>query len=600
MGKIPENVIEEIRSRADIVEVIREVVPLKKAGRLWRGRCPFHDEKDPSFTVYQDTQIFKCFGCQKGGNVFGFIMEYNSWPFPDAVKYLGERLGIEVPETGGVPGQSGIRERMFEINEIACAFFKQQLKSATNSKDILNYLYQKRKLTDEWIDLFELGYALNGWDGLLKTLQRKNADLKIAAELGLIVEKGRGQYYDRFRNSVMFTFRTPAGKIIGFSGRCLDDSGPKYMNSPESVVFKKGSNFFGLNLASREISKKGRVIVSEGNFDLVMLHKHGFPESLAVLGSGFTEKHASMLSRFSDNVYLLFDGDDGGRKITWRALELFLPSKVHPKVAILPEGEDPDSFLETNGGEALQRILDDAPLAMDYALDSLTGKYGTDVEGKTRIINELMALIEKISEPVRQDHYIAKVAQMLGVNESAVRKKLSIGKKKGFVRNIPKAGTSKKADQLPDVIVMLMTLCIVRPALAKRAQVDDISEFMIDQEKAENAVRVIESCAKEDGSEKYAPGKFLSLIENPELLNQITSLILEFEEKTDVEADNIYEDLIKQLKIGSIDRALAELTVRMAKAKKENNIKAFAEIVKKMQGLIRLKEDVSGDFFLSN
>ncbi len=381
MGRIPEETIERIRQTADIVDVVREVVNLKKAGRLWRGQCPFHSEKDPSFTIYPDIQIFKCFGCGEGGSVFTFIQKYYTMTYPEAIRHLGEKHGIEIPETKSDPGAFGRRERLFEVNEMAAGFFQNQLANLPDDSVAIKHLYDRRGLVEKSIKNFEMGYAPDSWDKLKEELSKKKIPEKISLALGLLKSNDQGRKYDGFRNRIMFTFRNAAGKVIGFSGRALDpDDKAKFMNSPDSEIFKKGSNFFGLNIAGREIAKKKRAIVSEGNFDLVLMHQYGFSETVALLGSALTNMHLRLLERYTTNIYLLFDGDEAGVKAMWRSVKLFFPTRIHPKIALLPQGHDPDSFLNEFGGQKLEELIENATLAMDYAIKNLLEKAGDDIE----------------------------------------------------------------------------------------------------------------------------------------------------------------------------------------------------------------------------
>ena len=593
---IPETVIEQIRNRADIVDVIREVVPLKKAGRLWRGLCPFHQEKDASFTVYQDKQIFKCFGCQRGGNVFGFVMQYFNLEFPEAVRHLGGRYAIDVPEAGGTPGATGKREEMYTINEIASQFFSAQLKKAGAGSQAGKYLLEKRKLERETITQFELGFAPDTWDSLLKELQKRKVPIELAVELGLIVEKDQRRHYDRFRNRVMFTLRSPAGKIIGFSGRLMEDGEPKYLNSPESLVFNKGSQFFGLNLAGQQINKKQRAIICEGNFDLVVMHQYGFPETVAVLGSALTERHVSLLGRYSSAIYLLFDGDKAGMKAMWRSLELFLPSKIHPQVVLLPDGQDPDSFLADQGAKKLEELLDQAPLAMDFAVARLMDKAGDNVERQTRAIDEIGRLLRLIEDPVRQDHYIRAVAERSGVREGAIRKKLS-KTEKWERRPATKTGAAgAQISQLPDTVMMLLVVAILEPKLANRIESQEIYELIDPGPQTELAIKALKACAKHSEKEKPNPARYLSLFEGSELSSRLTDLLLQYEEMTPANLEDIFVDTVRRMKIARYNRSIPKLMEELAKAQKENDKKRLIQIHEEIRELNQMKEEIAEDF----
>ena len=604
MGLIPEEIIDQVRLRADLAEIVGEVVPLKRAGRLWQAPCPFHQETKPSFTIYQEKQIFKCFGCNAAGNVFAFVMRYYNLDFPEAVRWLGERYGIEIPDTGGGTGGSAKREKLFELNEFATKFFKDKLKNLPSDSPVRKYLSEKRKLSPETIERFDMGYAPAGWENLLNELKRKKFSLELASQLGLLVEKEKGRYYDRFRQRVMFTFRASAGKVIGFSGRVITDDEPKYLNSPESRIFKKGSNFFGINLAGRKISQKDRAIVCEGNFDVVAMHQFGFNETLAVLGTALTEKHVLLLGRYTTNVYLLFDGDDAGIKAMWRSVELFLPSKVHPRVVILPKDEDPDSYLNKFGGDSLEELLGNAPLAMDYAVRFLLKNAGNDVEKKTAAIDSICKYLLLTEDPVRQDHYIRMAAEVSNVKENAIRRKLN--QKFRSVRKITNNNTlsSNNIDSfVPDTIYTLAAIVLLKPVLAKRAELEEVFELLSAESSAESILSILQASSRHPEGNPPEPSKYLSLVENAELSSTLTTLMIEYEQKeeageyTDEDYENIYHDLITKLKITASNQAIERVKADIIQAKKANDIDRLRDLYSQKAELERLREETAGDFF---
>lgn len=604
MGLIPEEIVEQVLMRADLVEIVGEVVPLKKAGRLWQAPCPFHQETKPSFTIYQEKQIFKCFGCNAGGNVYGFIMRYYNLEFPEAVRFLGERYGIEIPETGGRPGGTARREKLFEINEFATGFFKNHLTKLPAGSPIRKYLSEKRKLNSKMIDRFDMGYAPAGWDNLLNALRREKLPLELAAKVGLIVEKEKGRYYDRFRDRVMFTFRGSAGKVIGFSGRVVGDGEPKYLNSPESRIFKKGSNFFGINLAGRKISQKGRAIVCEGNFDVVAMHQFGFNETLAVLGTALTEKHVQLLSRYTTSVYLLFDGDDAGAKAMWRSMELFLPSRIHPRVVTLPRGEDPDSYLQQFGAEPMEALVSGAPLAMDYAVQFLLEKSGDDIEKKTKATDRILQYLLLIDDPVRQDHYIRMTAEKANVKENAIRRKLQqqsrSGRKVTRSTNIP----AEPIDSfVPDTIFTLAAIVLLKPVLARRTELDDVMDILAAEPSATAIIAILKASSRHPEGNPPEPSKYLSLVENAELSSTLTTLMIEYEEKeeagefTDDDYENIYHDLITKLKITASRQAIDRIKADILQAKKTGDTDRLRDLYRKKAELEKMREETAGDFF---
>ena len=605
---IPESVIEEIRARANLVEIVRERIELKKMGNLWKAVCPFHADKDPSFTIYADKQIYKCFGCGKGGTVFNFLMEYEHLTFPEAVRQLGQRLGIEIPETGGDPQAVGKRERLFAVNELAVKFFRDQLKSHPAAGEAVSYLKQKRELSDEMIDRFELGFAPDSWDGLLSYLRKNKANLSDAVEAGLLIENRPGNYYDRFRDRVMFTIRGQAKKAIGFSGRLLKSEEEakqpgKYINSPESLVFRKGSNFFALNVAEDGIRTKKRAIICEGNFDVVYLHQCGFDESVAVLGSALTERHVELIGRRADTICLLFDGDEAGKKATMKSIRLFLPTKTHPRVAVLPPGEDPDSFLRKHGGQALEKLLESAPLAMDYAVDLLTAGE-MDVEQKTQAADELIELLRLIADPVRQDHYIALASQKMDVREEAVRKKLVTreARENRARRYTPeqtrKPSQGKAVTGLPDTMMHIVAYSLDNPAVARKVIEEDLCDFFPPGEREEELKNIIEARAENESMEPSAAAGALMHTQDQDLTQQLSGLLIDLENKSPEEKQKGFDDSAKRLRMTSFKTMIDRVDADIANARQKNDLSRLVELIREKQDLVRVYHELADDFFV--
>ncbi len=424
MAGISDEVVEEVRSRADIVQIIGEAVTLKKVGRRMVGLCPFHADSKPSFYVNADRGAFKCFGCGIGGDVFRFVMETQRLTFPEAVRLLADRYGIEVPETSSPSRPKGYRDRLLTANEAALSFFRERLANLESGRVAREYL-QSRGTSQQMIDRFELCYAPDGWDHLCKFMQRKGIALQDAADVGLIAarEKGDG-YYDRFRHRLMFPVRNATGKLVAFSGRLLAGDGPKYMNSPESEVFVKGRTFYGLHLAAREIGKKDIALVCEGNFDVVSLHQYGFDIAVAALGTAFTENHAALLERYTKNAVFIFDGDEAGQKAMMRLLEIYLNREEQPKVVVLPEGDDPDSFLKARGAEKLADLIQNAPHLVDFAVDRLFATHGRSAEGTARSLDEACLLAARLQSPIRRGLLAKRLATRTAMPEETIREQI--------------------------------------------------------------------------------------------------------------------------------------------------------------------------------
>lgn len=434
MKRIPENVIDEIRQRANIVDVIGQHVTLKKRGRSYVGKCPFHTDSDPSFTVRPEFGTFKCFGCGQAGTAISFLMKINGLSFPEAVEDLGSRYGVKVPRIDGPAGlPRSTRESMYELNNIASLFFQKNLQKLSAKDYPADYLASDRRLTQETIKRFELGFAPDSWDALIGHLRDKNQSLDLAEQVGLVSSKEEQRYFDKFRNRIVCPIIDQRGKVVGFSGRTLGEDRAKYINSTESPVFNKSKNFYALNLAYETIRKSGEVVVVEGNFDVIKLHQVGITNAVAALGTALTRDHVRLLARLAKRMILVFDGDDAGRKAAYRSMELFLENNIEPDLVTLEQGEDPDSFIEKYGPEALVKLLEKArPVVECFIMDEVNKANGS-VQGKTSAANNVAKVLRQIEDPIRQRLYIQQLAERIGVSQDEIiqsmhRQKMSGGR----------------------------------------------------------------------------------------------------------------------------------------------------------------------------
>ena len=426
---IPRDFIDTLLARVDIVDVIDRRVPLKKAGQNYQACCPFHSEKTPSFTVSPTKQFYHCFGCGAHGTALGFLMEYEHMSFPDAVAALAQDVGLPVPDSGE-PERPKPPPALWDALEQAARFYKQQLKQAPRAIDYL----KRRGLTGAIAARYGIGYAPDGWSPLKQVFKDYSADALAAS--GLVVDGERGRY-DRFRDRIMFPIRNIRGQIVGFGGRVLDQGEPKYLNSPETPLFHKGSELYGLFEARAAIKAAGRAIVVEGYMDVVALAQHGVEFAVAALGTATTPIHARTLLRHTDRLIYAFDGDAAGRKAAWRALENSLEALQDGKEVsflFLPEGEDPDSHIRTHGQDAFLRLLDTdtVPLSAFLVRELARDRRLDTQEGRAALIKEAKPLLEKIAAPLLASliqRHIAELAQLqadelghLGLRPMAARR----------------------------------------------------------------------------------------------------------------------------------------------------------------------------------
>ena len=424
---ISEEKIEEIKNAADIVEVVSDYVLLKKTGKNYSGLCPFHAEKDASFTVSPAKQIFHCFGCNTGGNVFNFLIRHDGVSFPEAVRLLARRYGIDLPVrkmSQAMREQISEREKLLAINRMAMEYYHWNLLHDSYGKQAMAYL-KKRGMEPSIIDRFQLGYARDSWDGLRNYLQNKRVPMNLMEKSGLVIPRKSGTgYYDRFRERIVFPIYNLNKQVVGFGGRVLDVSLPKYLNSPETPVYSKGKLLYGLHLARNKCRETRTVYLVEGYFDLLVLHQYGVENAGATLGTALTTEHIHMIKGFADKVILVFDGDDAGIQASLRSVGIFIEKGMQARVMLLPRGHDPDSFMRKYGLEAFETIADKSRSVISFIMETAQKKYGLSVEGKMQIIEELKIPLASIQDMGTRNSYIKEVWERLGVKEYDIREKV--------------------------------------------------------------------------------------------------------------------------------------------------------------------------------
>ena len=415
---LPERFLDELLARTDIVDLVSESVRLTKKGNSYWGCCPFHSEKTPSFHVVPDRQMYKCFGCGKGGGAINFVMELENLPFKDAVAVLAQRVGMQVPEFGSSPGARERREKILTINRQAARAFHRWLHGPEGAEG-LAYL-QRRGLSKRTLTNFGLGFAPNGWDSLITELSAQGYDKRDLLDAGLAVSNKDGRIYDRFRNRVIFPIIDVRGNVIGFGGRVMDDSNPKYLNSPDTPVYNKSRNLFALNIA--KTSKVGRVILTEGYMDTISLHQAGFDSAVASLGTALTEEHGQLLSRYFKEAVIAYDGDGAGIKAAQRAIPILEKAGLKVKVLRVAGAKDPDEFIKAYGREAFARLLDQSENQVDYRLAQIQKKYNlTDDSQKVAFLQEAAQLVSTLRSAVEREIYGGHAAQTAGVSPDTMK-----------------------------------------------------------------------------------------------------------------------------------------------------------------------------------
>ncbi len=419
-----EEIKNRVRETADIVQVVGEYVELKKAGARFTGLCPFHAEKTPSFSVNPQGQFFHCFGCGESGDVFSFLMKYNRLSFPEALKELAKKYQIDLPEPKlSDADRQRLRERemLYRINEEAAALYQRYLEESPVAGKARAYLAE-RGVPEEMTSVFRLGYAPDpsdaGWSFVTSALQKMKLPAADIERAGLAVKNDRGGWYDRFRDRVLFPIFDMTGRVVAFGGRILGDGKPKYMNSPESLVFDKSRLLFGLYQHRDGIRASRQAIVVEGNFDLLLLAVHGFDNVVAPLGTALTPHHVRSLRGYCDEVVLLFDGDSAGLKAAMRSIPFFLAEQVDARVAILPAEHDPDSLVQEKGADGVRQLVSDAAPLAEFMYEYLVEQHGLTLEGKNRIIREFQEIITSCSDAMQRSLIIAHFSEKLGIPQA--------------------------------------------------------------------------------------------------------------------------------------------------------------------------------------
>lgn len=425
--RIPENKIEEIRSSCSIVDVISEFVQLRKRGKNFVGLCPFHNEKTPSFTVSDEKQIFHCFGCHTGGNVFKFLMEYKKISFVESVQEIAEQLGIDLQfEQGRYEEQQSQQEVFFDINTEAAKYFLNNLLNEDEAEIARNYL-QKRNVKTQTARAFGLGYSLRGWENLLNYLKQKGIKQEDAHTLGLIGKSDDGRFFDKLPGRLIFPIFSPNGRVVAFAGRKLDPSekGGKYINSPESIVYSKSRVLYGLSFAKDEIRRLNKAVIVEGYMDLISLYQHGIKNVVAVSGTALTDEQVQLLSRYTKDVVLLFDADTAGMKASMRSIEVLLKHDMEVKIVSLPEGEDPDSYVQKFGKDKFDDLLKKAENFIEYQtryFDSL-GRFN-DPASAAKTIREIVQSLALYNDELKRNLLIKSISKKFNLREKLLESEL--------------------------------------------------------------------------------------------------------------------------------------------------------------------------------
>lgn len=601
MAYIPSEVIEEVRGRLDIVEVISSYIDLKKTGKNYVGFCPFHSEKTPSFTVSPEKQIFYCFGCQAGGNLFSFIMQMEGCSFPDAVRLLAEKAGVTIaPKTFLTPAEkqkAKTLETLREMHSVAQKYFQFLLWKSPQGKEALEYLY-KRGLTKQSILEFQLGHTGSNREGLTGELRKKGYDLKLALKGGLVGKNSRGSYFDYFRERLIFPIWDAQGQVVAFGGRILATGEPKYLNTPESPLFNKGRTLYGFHLALPHIRREKQALLVEGYMDVILLHQHGIKEAVAPLGTALTEKQLSLLRGRLNKVVLVFDADAGGEKAALRGLELFKNEGCQVEVAQLPAGLDPADFIKEYGEKVFrQEILGKARSYVDYSLFTIKKKHDlTKKEERIEYWKEARRVLGEIQEVVEREEHLKKIAEEIGVPLEVLR-----GDLENIKHSFQVAGRGKKAEaqeagktaSLKELVERELLSCVLQhPHYLKELRKLNISAENFTKEPYRQIAAVLFDLEKQ--GKEISTAALLSYFSESEMHKLIIKMALPNQYNDDSSLEKIFRDC--SIKIRALcwaderERLIKSLQGTVSREEMSVKLQRIRELKKREEELYRSGE----------
>lgn len=575
MSRIPSNIIDQIRAQSDIVDIIGRYVTLKKAGRNYKGLCPFHKEKTPSFTVSPDKEIFYCFGCGAGGNVFSFIMQHEKVGFGEAARLLAQHANIKIPiETERDPQTTSEIDILYEINAFAARFFHHQLIETAAGLPARQYLGKQRGFNEETWRAFQLGYAPDSWNAFLKNAQKAGFSVPTLEKSGLIRKSEKGNYYDAFRQRIMFPIFNVGGRVIGFGGRTLGDDQPKYINTPETPIYQKRQSLYGIHLTKKAIQHAERVVIVEGYADVISLYQAGIENVVAPLGTSFTDDQARILSRLTRKCVLLFDSDLAGEKATSRGIDILLGANFEIQIARIPDNKDPDDFVRKYHKNGLERLLTNSKNFLDYMIENANL---SSPDEKTRSVEQILQSLAKISDDIRLNFYLDQLAGSMGISldklasaiqtsDQQIRQKLLTQPKHTIDSHIPAA-------EFKLLALMLTNMDFFNQAMT------DIGMDLFSSPKIQRVIELIYQY-QDWNADTIDIHYILNEEANPHLNAFISKLL--WEEEQFIDHEKTYQDCISKLKINQIEHDLTEVKKKMALCRDLNQLDQLSIQYKKL------------------
>ncbi|MBN1764803.1 MAG: DNA primase [Sedimentisphaerales bacterium] len=526
-----ENHIQQILQTVNIVEVVGNYVALRRRGKEMVGLCPFHNDSRPSMNVSESKQIFKCFACGAGGTVITFIQMRENMSFPEAVIFLAEKAGIKLPQRKREFDKSFNKNELEEINKWAARYFRSNFDDETKGEKARQYV-QERKINNEIAKRFGIGWAPDGWDNLLNAAQKAGISLSALKELGLLVERDQGGYYDRFRERIIFPVIDALGRIIGFGGRTLGNDPAKYLNSPECVLFNKSRALYGMHAAKDSIIKARQAIVVEGYTDCIMAHQYGLTNVVATLGTALTLEHAQILSRYTDSIVLVFDSDMAGQKAADRAIEQFFAQKMEVSIVTLPDNSDPCDFLLENGAEALEKLAREATPALEYKWKTMKRQIeqGDSINAHQQAVDQYLQVISQLVgqeniDSINLGYMLNRVAKLIDVSSQQVLRKINQqARRKRWNTTATKNEGAYVDDSEKSSQKEVMEVLINKPECFEEIKKNIEPEDFIDPQMRQVAARIWQYCDKTENINNFSLVAILAGCESPELCRMITEL----------------------------------------------------------------------------
>lgn len=620
MGRIPEEIVEEVLSRTDMLQVMQQYVALKRTGANFKGLCPFHNEKTPSFYVHPGKGIYKCFGCGAGGNIYQFVMELEGWSFPEAVRQLAGRVGVEIPEASdedaaAAKKRAEARQLYTGMMEKARRFYERALwdKQSAESERARKYL-RDRGVSEEVARDFGLGYAPPGWQNLLDYMQREEGINNVLVERAgmALTRQGGSGHYDRFRDRVMFPVIDIWGNTLAFGGRVLPgDDGPKYINSSETKFYVKGRHLFGLHAAKRAIQQDGWALLVEGNFDVISLHAAGFAQAVAPMGTAFTDRQARLLKRYASKVYIAFDGDSAGASATMRCIEALEIADLEGWVIRFKPGEDPDTFVREAGAEALKKkIEEEAEPLIGWALDHVlpTGEENLSIEERVKLLEKAAEIMKYVRNPVVWRHYAEDIAsRRLDIDPRLVKRYL---KKPDEMRpEVEKALTpsqeeraSRGSIELDKTEFSLLSIMLSHPGWLDGFLSEQLENLLRSAELAQLLHRIQAHVRSHQGELK--PAALLSSLEHPGVQSLVAEALaasagdrlydgVAFDKLEDLEekAASLYQDILRSLKYDWATRSLEVIKKQLTELDMSTQREAWIEVFEQQRQLEQFRKE---------